>query len=307
MVALGRNLMGTRFEIVLADDDDPARLQAAGEEALDEIERLEGLLSAYGEDSDVSRCNKMASREWVCIHPTVFSLLQRALALGKLTDGAFDITIMPLLRAWGFAGGHGHMPDPGELSTARELVGGKHVLLDGETNGVHFDVPGVELDLGAIGKGFALDCAMEGLRDAGVQNALLHAGTSTVVALGRPPDADAWYIAIQNPNLEGCLPVKAEMADGQALSVSAAHGKSFTGSDGVQYGHVLDPRAGAPAHSANLSAVATQNATNADALSTALLVLGAEGLGLIAGIPIGQCSALVLTDGEMRHIGHAFI
>jgi thiamine biosynthesis lipoprotein len=274
MVALGRYMMGTRFEIVLCGEDDESHLRAAGEGALDEIERVEGLLSIYQPDSAISQLNARAAGGWVNTHPEVFALLKRALELSRETGGAFDISVLPLLRAWGFVGGGGHTPDPAEVCAARALVGCEHVALDSETCSVRYDRAGVGLDLGAIGKGYALDVAVGLLRESGVTSALLHGGTSTVTAIGCPDDKDAWLVAIRDPESKDGILETVSLGDGAALSVSGAHGKCFTGADGGMYGHVLDPRTGAPARAAKLAAVIAPTATEADALSTAVLVLG---------------------------------
>jgi thiamine biosynthesis lipoprotein len=160
------------------------------------------------------------------------------------------------------------------VETARALIGAKHVALDEATCSVRFDTPGVGLDLGAVGKGYALDQAAAILCDMGIESALLHGGTSTVVALGSPDAADAWRIAIRDPRGEDRVLESVPLTNGRALSVSAAHGKAFTAPDGRLMGHVLDPRTGEPAQAAQLAAVVADDATTADALSTALLVLG---------------------------------
>ena len=261
---VARHAMATRFEFALHGDD-PAALRAAGEEALDELERIENLLSLYRAHTDIARVNARAAHEAVRIAPDVFRLLQRAFALTATTDGAFDITAAPLVKAWGFVGGNGSRPDPTVLAEARACVGPQHVSLSEADFTVRFARPGVMLDLGSLGKGYALDRAAELLRDAGVNHALLHGGTSTVVAIGTPPDAESWKIAL--PNGESVL-----LRD-ESLSVSATWGKSFR-EGGQTYGHVIDPRSGEPVTGERVAAVALPSATESDALSTALLVLG---------------------------------
>ena len=259
--------MATRFEFALHGDD-RAALRAAGEEALDEVERIENLLSLYRPHTDIARVNIGAAREAVRVAPEVFRLLRRAFVLTAATDGAFDITAAPLMKAWGFVGGGGSRPDHTTLADAQACTGPQHVLLDEATFTVRFARPGVMLDLGSLGKGYALDRVAELLREAGVTNALLHGGTSTVVALGTPPDAPAWKIAL--PSGE---PVA--MKD-ESLSVSATWGKSFR-EGGQTYGHIIDPRYGEPVTGERMAAVALPSAAATDALSTALVVLGETG------------------------------
>jgi thiamine biosynthesis lipoprotein len=270
--------MATRFEIVLHGEDDVA-LRAAGEAALDEIERLEAQLSLFRETSEITLVNARAAIEPVRVSAPVFALLQRAQALSRETDGAFDVTVAPLMRCWGFHQGEGRVPEATELERIRRQVGWSLVELDEASQTVRLARPGVRLDLGAIGKGYAVDCGVEVLRDAGVTSAFLHGGTSTAYGLGAPPDAEHWTVALPRSALGPQLPenelTRVTLGD-EALSVSAIWGRSF-GADGRTYGHVMDPRSGAPVEGALLAAVAGPNAADTDAWSTALLVLGAAG------------------------------
>ena len=178
-VTLARHAMATRFELVLHGTNE-SQLRAAGEEALDEISRLEAQLSLFCPTSEIADLNRRAARTPVRVSPPVFALLQHARKLSEETEGAFDITIAPLLGAWGFLGGTGHLPAPAVLEAARELVGMALVQFDPEASSIRFARSGVMLDLGAIGKGYAVECAAELLREAGINSALLHGGTSTV-------------------------------------------------------------------------------------------------------------------------------
>ncbi len=296
-VAVARNAMATRFEIVLHGDD-PAALRAAGEEALDEIDRIEAQLSLYRPTSEIARLNARAAHAPVRVTPALFRLLESARELTQATGGAFDVTIAPLVRCWGFMHGTGALPRPEEIAEARARVGMHLVELDGENLCVRFQREGVMLDLGAIGKGYALGRAAELLREAGVTSALLHGGTSTVYALGQPPGQEHWRIAIQPPPArypgQPAPKMPAVLLRDEALSVSAVWGKSFQTADRT-FGHVLDPRTGEPVNGALLSAVILPSAMETDALSTALLVLGEAGLSLLAQLRPGV-RALVLGE-----------
>jgi thiamine biosynthesis lipoprotein len=275
-VALARHAMATRFEIVL-NGNHPVALRAAGEEALAEIERIEAQLSLYRPSSEITRINARAAREPVRVSPGVFALLERASTLSRETGGAFDITIAPLVRCWGFMGEGGLVPGAEALAEARNRVGMRFIQLDPEALTVRFEREGMMLDLGAIGKGYAIERAAELLQDAGIASALLHGGTSTVYALGRAENGEPWKVAIDHPQETASPRLLATVPlENQALSVSAVWGKFFE-SAGRTYGHVLDPRTGQPADSALLAAVVLSSATESDALSTALLVHGAGG------------------------------
>ena len=262
--------MATRFEIVLHGGD-PSALRAAGEEALDEVDRLEAQLSLYRPGSEVARLNAQAHERAVRVTPGLFRLIERARDLSSATQGTFDITVAPLVRCWGFMGGTGSMPEDAAVQEARALVGMHLLELDADQFTVRFTRPGVMLDFGAIGKGYAVDRAAELLREAGVTSALLHGGTSTAFALGRLPNGALWKIAVTSPTNESAAqPVAAVELEDESLSVSAVWGRAFR-AGGKSYGHIIDPRSGRPAEHARLSAVVLRSATETDALSTALL------------------------------------
>jgi FAD:protein FMN transferase len=310
-VTLACQAMATRFELVLCGDD-PAHLRAAGEEALREIQRLEAKLSLFQPTSEVAHLNARAAGQPVRVGAELFELLRRAAALSVETQGAFDVTVAPLMRCWGFVRGTGCLPDPQALAAARDCVGTDKVVLDGVAQTVRFTRPGVMIDLGSIGKGFALEQAAALLQENGVTRALLHGGTSTVCALGSPPDAGAWTVGIAHPAQAAAplIPAPHQPADSAAtpeiiatvpllnesLSVSAVWGRSFEHAGRV-FGHVLDPRTGGPTEGAALAAVVLPSATDTDALSTALLVAGQSG---VRSLKESRPQARTLVVGRQR-------
>jgi thiamine biosynthesis lipoprotein len=293
--------MATRFEIVLHGENAPA-LRAAGEEALRLVEQLEARLSLFRPGSEISHLNRRAACEPVRVTPDVFALLQQAQRLHAESGGTFDITVAPLVRCWGFMGEGGRMPRPEAVAEAQQKVGMSLVRLNPGDMTVQFAREGVMLDLGAIGKGYAVECAAEVLREAGVTSALLHGGTSTVQAIGQPPGEKAWKVAIETPSpsagtpptLLATVPLKDE-----AMSVSAVWGHCFE-AGGRTFGHILDPRTGEPAIGTVLAAVVLPSATETDALSTALLTLGGAGHERIAGLRTGMRTLVVSeSDGKL--------
>jgi FAD:protein FMN transferase len=309
-VAIARNAMATRFEILLHGENSVA-LRAAGEEALAEIDRLEARLSLYRPTSEIAHVNARAAHEPVRVTPFVFRLLEQARELSRETGGWFDITIAPLVRCWGFMNGTGQMPDPAQVEEARAKVGMSLIELNARDFTVRFTRPGVMVDLGAIGKGAALECAADLLREAGVTSALLHGGTSTIYAIGHPPDAEHWKVALEYPktaDTDAPRPILATVPlRDNSLSVSAVWGRSFA-AGGKVFGHVIDPRTGQPVMGALLAAVVLPSATETDALSTALLVAGETGHDQIARLR-PQMRTIVLTEnsdspGTYRTCGH---
>lgn len=279
-VRLACDAMATRFECVLHGPDERV-LRAAGEEALDEVRRLEAALSLYRPESEIAQVNREAARDWVPVSPEVFGLVRHALLLSHVTEGAFDITVGPLLRTWGLMRGSGRRPGDDEVAEVRQAVGSRLVELDEASFRLRFARPGVMLDLGSIGKGYAVDRAGERLREAGVEHAFLHGGTSTALAMGSPLEGDVWKVAIEHPlgpapeGQEPRRPLAVIPLRDESLSVSAVWGKGFE-AEGVYYGHVMDPRLGRPVAGARMAAITLPSATETDAMSTALLVRGGE-------------------------------
>lgn len=261
--------MATRFELLMYGENE-VHLRAAGEEALQEIERLEAQLSFYRSDSEISFLNREAAAGFIKVEPRLFALLRRCVALCELTEGAFDITIAPLMRAWNFVREKGGIPEPQDLQDALAKTGINLLEFDEEGSAIRFRVAGVEVDLGGFGKGYAVQRAMDLLREHGVKSALLHGGTSSVATIGSPPRQNAWSIKLPEPFSENGRPMVIELTD-QCLSVSAIHGKSFT-VEGRQYGHIINPMTGAPVDTFPAAAMRGTDAAVCEAFSKALLI-----------------------------------
>jgi thiamine biosynthesis lipoprotein len=274
-ISLSLHAMATRFELVLYGSD-LERLRAAGEEALLEIERLDAQLSFYKADSEITRINANAAERPVRVEPRLFHLIWDCVALAGLTDGAFDITVGPLMRAWGFVGGAGSTPSDQKLGHAMSLIGVDNLELNRDDYEISFKKKGVELDLGAYGKGYAIERAVCVLHDNEVTSALLHGGTSSVCTIGSPPGAKAWRVALGGPLKEKDRPIVIDLSN-SSLSVSGVHGKQFV-EEGRAYGHVIDPRSGGPVCGTLGAAVVGPSPAECEALSTALLVLGPKWL-----------------------------
>ena len=301
-ITVACHAMATRFEIAMHGEN-AAALRAAGEEALRQIDQLEAQLSLFRASSEIAYLNTRAAKGPVRVTPGLFALLQQARKLSEESNGAFDITVAPLVRCWGFMGGDGRFPSPSEVAEARAKVGMGLVQLNPADYTVQFAREGVMLDLGAIGKGYAVEQAAEVLREAGVTSALIHGGTSTVQALGPPPGEAFWKIAIETPSLRpdapptllATVPLKEE-----AMSVSGLLGHSFQ-AKGRTFGHIIDPRTGEPTLGTVLAVVVLPSATETDALSTALLTVGAAGHDAIAKLRPGMRTLVVSeADGQLQ-------
>ncbi len=269
-VHVAREAMACRFEVTLPASD-PGGI-AAARSALDEIERLEAQLTVYQESSEVSSINRRAGEAAVAVEPSLFNLLVLAEKLHRETDGTFDLTSGPLIRCWGFFQREGRIPGPEELEAARRRVGMSNLIVNAADRTVRFLRPGVEINLGAIGKGHALDVVAANLRARKVRTALLSGGSSSVVAVGG--DDQGWVIGIRHPRKRDSRVATLRLKD-SALATSGA-GEQYFVSENRRYGHILDPRSGVPARGvAGVTVVATSGAV-ADALSTAFFVGGSE-------------------------------
>jgi thiamine biosynthesis lipoprotein len=252
--------------------------------ALDEVDRVDRLLSHYRADSPLSRLNREAAFGPVAVDAELFDFLAECLRWSRDSDGAFDVTVGPLMRAWGFFRDEGRRPKEREIQHALGAVGYRHVVLDRERGTVRFDRSGVELDLGGIGKGYAVDRVVGLLRRRGVHSALVNLGGSSVYGLGAPPGAEAWEVAIQDPTAPGREAEAVALRD-RALSVSGGYARSFV-KGGVTYSHIMDPRTGRPVQGVLSVAVLSATATDGDALDNVLFVLGLErARAFVASLP----------------------
>ena len=244
------------------------------DEAFDEVDRIDRLMSHYKANSPLSRINREAAQHPVAVEPELFDFIADAMRYHRDSGGAFDITVGPLMKAWGFFQGEGRVPLEGELATARSHVGGAHVLLNPTSKTIAFDEPGVELDLGGIAKGYAVDRVVGLLRRQQIAAALISAGGSTIYGLGAPPGADGWQVTLQDPIDPRKVAFAIELKD-RALSVAGSSEKAFE-AGGVRYSHIMDPHEGRPVQGVLSVAVLASSGTAGDALDDAFFVLGPE-------------------------------
>lgn len=263
--------MATTFEIIALHADARYARQAAME-AFRELDRLERELSHFIPHSDVSRIGQARPGELTVVGDATWECLQIAAGVHVQTVGAFDVTVGPLMDAWRPRRGSFDEPSPDTLAAARARTGMGLLAFDVERRAVAPRVAGMRLDLGAVGKGYALDRMAALLRQWEVVPALLHSGQSTVLALGAPPGAPGWTIALRDP---------AGLADriGEVLLADRA----LSGSGVELHGrHILDPRTGRPAARKAGTWALASTAAEADALSTALMVMSLEGIAAFA-------------------------
>jgi thiamine biosynthesis lipoprotein len=252
-------------------------------EALDivfkEFQRIENLLSKYNPDSEVSRLNKFGKLR---VSPETFYVIKKSQEFYQQTNGAFDITVASLVDLWGFTDKKYTLPDKEDIKKTLEFVGSDKIILHEENNLVEFKTPGMKIDLGAIAKGYALDCAIKKLKENNLKSCLINAG-GQISALG-DKFGKPWRIAIRDPrtnDFKGYLEVK-----DKSVATSGDYEQYFV-KDNQRYSHIFNPKTGYPADSDVISVtVIAQDGLTADALSTAIFVLGKErGEGLVKKFP----------------------
>lgn len=320
LVHVSRRAMACLFEVVF-NAGQYTDVTTKGVEALQRVAELEEQLTYFRPESELNRINRQAAYEAVAVEPGLFALLELAMRLWEETGGALDMTAAPLWEVWGFARRGGRVPSPEALARARQNVGMQLVELDAGCRSVRFRQPGVKLNLGALGKGYALDRAAEVLVSGGVRHFLFHAGQSSVLARGNrgigeeqgSSSGRGWTVGVRHPLWPQRRWAEVRLRD-RALGTSAPTFQSFR-HQGMRYHHLLDPRTGRPTQGMLAVTVLAQSATLADALSTALFVMGAEeamaycqahpeiaALMVFEGPRAGQCQvhAVGFAEDELR-------
>lgn len=285
---------------------------AALDEAVAEIERLDALWSIASSDGEIARLN---AEKQITASADTLALLTRAKEISAATDGLFSTTIAPLMEAWGFTSGDYRVPDEAELSALLAHVDDEEIAISDSTVTIPADA---KVDLGGIAKGFTSARVMEIFRENGVENGILSLG-GNVQALGTKPDGSLWRVGLQDPADERTLFATLELAD-KAVITSGAYERNFE-QDGVVYHHIIDPRTGYPAENGLSSVtIVSDDGTLADGLSTALFIMGKESavefwrshrndfdMVLLADdgavtVSAGIADALALSDGSTAEV-----
>jgi thiamine biosynthesis lipoprotein len=267
-------IMGSVYRVAVYGEN-RGTLASAVQAAFDEARRLDHLLSNYREDSELSRINRLAADGPVEISKEMADLLERCLEYSRASEGAFDITVGPLMKVWGFYRGEGKLPGRWTLWRTLRNVGYQNLELDLEGSRVRFRRPGVELDPGGIGKGYAVDRMVDVLKRAGIRSAMVSAGNSSLYALGRPPGEErGWRVRIRDPKRAEITAAEVYLTD-ESLSTSGAYEKFFD-VDGKLYSHIMDPRSGAPAEGTLSVSVLSPFTIDSEAWATAFFVNGLE-------------------------------
>jgi thiamine biosynthesis lipoprotein len=295
--------MGTEFTLYIYASD-VARADREAARVFDIVDDLEALLSNYQPQSELSRINRTAGHDTVTTDPETFRFLKDSMKWSAQSDGAFDITVGRLMKAWGFFRSTGNVPTDAELAQVRDVTGWRHVVLDPGTRAVRFTTDGIELDPGGIGKGFAVDAAIEAMRSDGVAAAMLSAGSSTIYALGAPPGATGWKVRVPDPAIIqdrriGAVLSTVTLRD-TSLSTANCSEKHFV-TEGHRYCHIMDPRTLRPVEGRLQATVIAPSATDSDALSNVMFVQDAAGRRRVMdSLPMADRALVVLGDGSQE-------
>lgn len=284
--------MGTEYSLYLYAESEP-NAKILANLVFQEIDRVEDLISHYREGSELSRINREAAQAEVTTDPETFRFLKSCLAWSERSHGAFDITVGSLLKCWGFFEGEGMLPSASKIAREHNRIGWRQIRLDPERRTVRFLAKGIALDPGGIGKGYAVDCAIQILKSHGVSAAMLSSGSSTIYALGTPPGEPGWKVRVPLP---GARTLSTVVLHDTSLSTANLSEKNFI-TDGHLYGSIMDPRTLRPVeHTLQVTAI-SPCAIDSDALSNALFVLDtADRVSLLKQMP--HVSALVLNRGQ---------
>ncbi len=289
-VEIGDKVMGTTMKIeAVSRSLSKDELNKAALEAIEAAKKIDRLMSTWKEDSEISRLNRAKPGEWVRLSPETYEVLVKAIDVAKKTEGAFDITVGPLVNLWGFGPKSPpvptKVPSKEAIEAAKAVTGYEHIVIDANNKRVMRDAEGVEVDLGGVAKGYAVDLAIKVLKRHGVNDALIEIGGETA-AIGLTEKNEPWLVGVRHPNRPPPrLLTTIELRD----SAIATSGDYFNVYEikGRLYSHIIDPTAGKPITNNVCSVtVLTKECALADALATGLMVMGPEkGIKLVESLP----------------------
>lgn len=279
-------LMGSRFEITVVAENE-VQSNNYIQIAIDEIVRIEKLISEWDPNSQVSEINRQAGLKAIKVDQELFDLIKRSIQISKLTQGAFDISFASMDKIWKFDGSMKSMPTSDEIKKSVAKIGFQNIILDEVNSTVFLKNEGMKIGFGAIGKGYAADKTKKLMIDLNVKAGIINA-SGDLNSWGKQPNGESWKVGITNPlNKEkvfSWLPI-----DNSAVVTSGNYEK-FVEFDGVRYTHIINPKTGYPVTGLNSVTIFSQSAELADALATAVFVMGLEtGLDFINQLKNIEC------------------
>lgn len=293
-----RQVMGT-FAHIVAVAPNTKTAELCVESAFSALALVDKRMSDYDATSELSKVNQTGCEHPVAVSQELFEVLTTAVEYSKKTDGAFDVTIGPVVDVWRKAGENGLKPSDEELAAAQAKVGFKKLILDAENRTVKFAVEGMRLDLGGIAKGYAIDKAIEAMQTGGAVGGMVDVG-GDIRCFGQHKDnTQEWLIGLQNPQVEGDLLLKLRLND-MAVATSGDY-RRFVLIDGQRYSHIFDPALSTSAKQLTSVSIIAPTAMQADILATAVSVMGKEkGLKLIESTP--NTEAIIIPADSEKNI-----
>jgi thiamine biosynthesis lipoprotein len=298
-----REVMGTLVRVVAVTEHQWQGKRCI-EAGFEQLKRIDAMMSDYKNDSELSRVNREAFTNPVKVSPELFEILQKSVRFSRLSNGAFDVTVGPLVDLWHKAGEANTVPDENTLATAKARVGFEKLILDANERTVRFAVKGMRLDLGGIAKGYAVDKAVEVMRREGAIGGMVCA-SGDIRCFGKPADKDTWRVGLQNPvaanpsDSNGAIGAEQVLmvlkVNDMAVSTSGDY-RRFVTIGGKKYSHIIDTNTATGANKLSSDTILAANAVDTDALSTAVNVMGAEkGLALVESLD--GVEAILITVG----------
>lgn len=270
--SFSRLLMGTPFTILIDDPVSEAQAQKSAFAAFTEIARIESLMSEWRADSEVSAINRRAGQSPVSVSRETRAVIQKSLTVSARSRGAFDITWAAFRGLWSFES-PGQIPAADTVRKRLNAVGWQHIKVDSQQGTVFIGKPDVQIGMGGIAKGYGIDRAVSVLQTHGLKQFLVNGG-GDLVGVGSKRSGASWMVGVQHPRKKGQMLTRLPVADGAV--VSSGDYERFFERDGVRYHHILDLKTGYPAQKSIAVTVQAPSATMADALCTAIFVLGPD-------------------------------
>ena len=265
-------LMGSRFDITVVASNEKEGNKYI-DSAIFEIARIEKLISSWDLNSETSLINKLSGIKPIKVDKELFDLIERSIAISKLTNGAFDISYASMDRIWNYDGTMREMPSEEKISSSIKKVGYQNIIIDKEAQTVFLKLKGMKIGFGAIGKGYAADKAKALLIEKGVKAGIINA-SGDLNAWGKQANGRDWMVAITNPlnknKVFSWLPIN------DSAIVTSGNYEKFISFNGIRYSHIIDPRTGYPSTGIISTSIMTSNAELADAISTSVFVMGVE-------------------------------
>jgi len=305
LVAFSGPTMGTEFTVKVVDLPSSVEVEALRGEIDEKLRKVDGLMSTYDPDSELSRLTRFDQADWFAVSRETAKVIEEAVRIGHLSDGAFDVTVAPLVNLWNFGPAKrtvDRVPSPDEIEEVKARIGFQNLEVRLSPPAVRKKRKDLSIDLSGIAKGFAVDQVAEHLERRGIRNYMVDVG-GEVKARGRNKKGKPWQIAIESP-LPGTREIQRIIPlDGLAVATSGDY-RNYFEKDGVRYCHIIDPRSGRPiTHSLASVSVLAASCTRADALATALMVLGPEdGYNLAIAEDL---AALFIIKGETGFVEEA--